>query len=93
MIIGNNGFNGNGNGFQGNNFENKFKRYNENGETHQGRNIFVKDIKEQVHANVNSKDEMSDKTLAMLHERLAQGLITLDEFNKQCEKLGKKRNN
>ena len=91
MIIGNNGFNGNENGFQGNNFENKFKRYQQNGESHQGRNVFVKDIKEQAHSNVVSKDEMYDKSLAMLHERLAKGLISLDEFNKKCAELAKHR--
>ena len=34
---------------------------------------------------------MSDKTLALLHERLEKGSITLDEFNKKCAQLGKKR--
>ena len=91
MIIGNNGFNGNGNGFQGNNFENKFKRYNENGDIHKGRNVFVKDIKETAHSNVVSKDDMYDKSLAMLYERLSKGLISLDEFNRKCAELAKQR--
>jgi uncharacterized membrane protein len=34
---------------------------------------------------------MADKTLALLHERLEQGSISLDEFNRRCEELGKKR--
>ena len=36
-------------------------------------------------------NDMYDKTLSLLHERLTQGTISLEEFNKQCEKLGKKR--
>ena len=34
---------------------------------------------------------MADKTLAVLHERLKQGTISLEEFNKRCNELGKKR--
>ena len=33
---------------------------------------------------------MADKSLAILHERLQQGSISLDEFNRKSEELGKK---
>ena len=43
--------------------------------------------------DVNSKSEMLDKSYAMLKERYQNGLITLDEFNKKCNKLNKMRKN
>ena len=41
----------------------------------------------------NPTDEimMHDKSIAMLHERLNNNTITLEEFNKKCEKIGKKK--
>ncbi len=94
MIIGNNNpFNKdnkfNKDSFENNNFKTKFKQYNENKRTES--NIFTKDIKEQKYSNVNSKDEMYDKSLAMLNERLKQGLISIDEFNRKCNELARKR--
>ena len=91
MIIGNNN---NENKFKNknflnDNFEDKFKQYKDNSK-HQNKNIFVKDIKEQIHANVNSKDEMYNKSLAMLNDRLNNGLITLEEFNRQVKELARK---
>ena len=41
--------------------------------------------------NVNSRDEMTDKSLAMLQDRLNNGLITMDEFHKKCEQINKLR--
>ena len=41
------------------------------------------------HTNVMSKKEMNDKAFSMLQDRLNKGLITMDEFNKKCAKLGK----
>ena len=56
-----------------------------------GKNVFTNDIKTQQHINPINKNDMADKTLALLHERLEQGSISLDEFNRRCEELGKKR--
>ena len=42
------------------------------------------------HTDVMSKDEMNDRAFAMLQERLSKGLITMDEFNKMCNQLGRK---
>ena len=40
--------------------------------------------------NVNSKKEIKDKAYLMLQERYNQGLITLEEFTKKCNKLRQK---
>ena len=37
------------------------------------------------------KNDMADKSFAMLHERYENGLISLEEFTKQCNKLNKIR--
>lgn len=89
MIIGNNS------NFNDKIFENKFKKYKEDNEfisSNKKKNIFTKDIKETQYQDVTNKDDMYDKSLAMLHERLNNGLISLDEFNKKCNELAKKRN-
>ena len=95
MIIGNNN---NENKFRDNNFldndtfNNQFNDYKENSKI-QHKNIFVKDLKDQKYTNVNNKDDMYDKSLAMLNDRLKNGLISFDEFNKQVNLLAKRRNN
>ncbi len=73
-------------------FEN-VKTPNKNNQFQQQKNIFTKELTEKQHINPLNKNEMSDKTLALLHQRLQQGTITLDEFNKKCEQLGKRRQN
>lgn len=89
MIIGNNN---NNNNFNNNNFENKFKKYQDNTQNHTG-NIFVKDIKQHVYGDPTSSNDMNDKALAMLNERLQNGLITLEEFNKKCQEIATRRKN
>lgn len=87
MIIGgNNNFNN-----QNNNFQNKFNDINKQNKKNQIKNTFVDDITIQKHSNPTNKHDMSDKALAMLHERYSQGLISLEEFNKKCNILGQKR--
>lgn len=93
MIIGNNNpINKNQNNFynnslkEKNNFETKYNRLKNDTKNH---NIFVEDIHSQVHSNPTSSKDMNAKALAMLQERLNKGLISLDEFNKQCTKLRK----
>ncbi|MBR6949396.1 MAG: hypothetical protein IKH54_04335 [Bacilli bacterium] len=95
MIIGNNN---NENKFKDNNFldndtfNNQFNDYKENSKI-QHKNIFVKDLKDQKYTNVNNQNDMYDKSLAMLNDRLKNGLISFDEFNKQVNLLAKRRNN
>lgn len=99
MLMGNN-FNSNqstgfqkpiGNHFENNKFINKNQEFQQQIQNPNQKNIFTKDIKTQQHINPLNKNDMSDKTLALLHERLEKGSITLDEFNKKCAQLGKKR--
>ena len=97
MIIGNNNNNQSfakplGNHFENGQFKNQNNTFQQNMKTNQ-KNIFTKDIKTNQHINPVNKNDMADKTLALLHERLEKGSISLDEFSRQCELLGKRRNN
>lgn len=97
MIIGNNNNNQSfakplGNHFENGQFKNKNNTFQRNMKNNQ-KNIFTKDIKTNQHINPVNKNDMADKTLALLHERLKKGSISLDEFTRQCELLGKRRNN
>lgn len=77
-----------------NSFENKWNKIQEYNQNRQiNKNVFVKDIKEQKYTSATDTIGMQDKTLAMLHERLKKGTITLDEFNQKCAQLGKQRQN
>lgn len=61
--------------------------YNPVNQTTQSQNININTMK---NANVLNKKEMNDKSFMMLQDRLNKGLITLEEFNKMCNKLNKK---
>ena len=52
---------------------------------------FTDDIHKKQYTDVTSKNEMADKSFAMLQERYNNGLISLEEFTKQCNKLNKLR--
>ena len=41
------------------------------------------------HSNIMSKEDMTNKSFAMLQERLSNGTITIEEFNRKCAELGK----
>ena len=43
------------------------------------------------HTDVTSRKEMDDKAFAMLQDRLNKGLISMEEFNKKCTLLGKRK--
>ena len=97
MIIGDNNNNQSfakplGNHFENGQFKNQNNTFQQNMKNNQ-KNIFTKDIKTNQHINPVNKNDMADKTLALLHERLEKGSISLDEFTRQCELLGKRRNN
>lgn len=47
-------------------------------------------INNMKNTNVLDKNEMMDKSFQILQDRLNKGLISLEEFNKQCNKLNKK---
>lgn len=84
MIIGNNNYNPNAN-----NFQNKMKAIKNNAKTIRHNGMNNENINK--YRDINNQNEMIDKSLAMLQERLNNGLISLDDFQKQCEKLGKLR--
>ena len=42
------------------------------------------------HRDVLNKNDMNDKAFSMLQDRLNNGLITIEEFNKKCTELGKR---
>ena len=102
MIIGNN-FNRNPNqNFENSNFnnQNRNNRPNQNSNQSQGlnqnnnfsNNLLTKDISSFKYANIENKTEVYDKSLAILHDRLKNKSITLDEFNRKCRDLANKRN-
>ena len=55
-------------------------------------NGFVKNLSEHKHVNPTNSNAMHDKTLALLNDRLQKGQISIEDFNKQCQQLGKLRN-
>lgn len=97
MIIGNNNPQHNNNDFSKqrvkpftNNFDEKFQNMPN---TSNNFNMQDDGMRSTSFYDVNSKSEMLDKSYAMLKERYQNGLITLEEFNKKCNKLNKMRNN
>ena len=84
MIIGNNSFN------QNNNFQSKMNSIKNNASNmeHSSSNTTTHT---SAYKDINNKNEMIDKSIEMLEQRLRNGLITHEEFQKQCAKLGKLR--
>lgn len=107
MIIGNNNSNnfGNQNSFRpqqnnnqipnnGNTFQNRWNTVQEANRVRQPRsNGFVKNIQDQKYASSTDTRGMQDRTLAMLHDRLEKGTISLEEFNRKCAQLASQREN
>ena len=82
MIIGNNNFNSNNN-----NFKNKMDAIKNNSLNLEHSNI----NNTNKYKDINNQNEMIDRSLEILQDRLNKGLISHDEFQKQCAKLGKLR--
>ena len=83
MIIGKN------TNFQAN--RNQFLKENNQNPTHPKINPMMEQTRTMQHTNVMSKKEMNDKAFAMLEDRLNKGLISIEEFNKKCTLLGKRK--
>lgn len=83
MIIGNNQNN------QNNAFNAKMNTIKQNAENTKG---IVSPISHDTmqHKDILNKNDMNDKAFAMLQERLNNGLISIEEFNKKCTQLGKR---
>ena len=76
MIIGNNTFNPNAN-----NTKNKISSIKHNFNMAQ----------QKQYKDVNNRNEMLDQSLAVLQDRYNNGLISYEDFIKQCDKIGKLR--
>ncbi|MBR5370211.1 MAG: hypothetical protein IK137_02785 [Bacilli bacterium] len=83
MIIGNNNYNP-----DANNFKNKMTAIKNNANTI-GKNS--KEIHMNQYKDINDSNEMFTQSLEMLQERFNKGLISYDDFIKQCNKLNKSR--
>ena len=75
----------------GNNSNNSFKHNPINYNTNNTQKKFNSTPNQNHYNNPLNKNEMADKTYQMLEERLKNGLISLEEFHKQCNKLSKFR--
>lgn len=93
MIIGNNNQKPtNNNSLYKQNFETRFNTIKEeNIKNAPNLTPFKEDPQAKAFNDPTNKNGMADKSLAMLQERLRNGTITMDEFYKQCQKLGKFR--
>ena len=54
-------------------------------------NPFIEDLNNLGHVNSSSTDEMTTKSMSMLHERYKQGLISLEEFNRKAQQLNRQK--
>ncbi|MBR2998108.1 MAG: hypothetical protein IKF37_03410 [Bacilli bacterium] len=91
MIIGNNN---NLNSFKANNY-NPVQNNNPNNNLNNNpsnNNIMNNDKAYLKNSNATNKNDMLDKSFAMLQERYNNGLISLEEFNKKCNQINKMRN-
>ena len=80
--------------FNNNNFTNKFNRIKKEGERNKERlNPTLVDKKAFNYSNTKSKQQMADKSFAMLQDRYNNGLISLEEFTRKCNNLEKQRRN
>lgn len=84
MIIGNN----NENNFFNKNFIFEEKKIQQQKKASQ-ENIFTQEMNAFKYTNPTNNNEMYNKSLAILNERLKNKTITMEEFNKQCAQLAK----
>lgn len=78
------------NSFSNNNFSTKMDLIKENHQNTQNKiNPFVDDFSNKQYIDPTNKQSMKEKTLTLLNERLKQGHISIDDFNRECEKLNK----
>jgi len=83
MIIGKN------TNFQANN--NQFIKENKANQIVSNMNPMIEQTRTMQHTDVTNRSEMNEKAFSMLQDRLNKGLISLEEFNKKCNELGKRR--
>ena len=83
MIIGNNNSFNNDN----NNFTNKFNTIKENG--NKMNPVAPMSNEANRYTNINDRSQVADKSFQILKDRLDNGLISLEEFNKKCQQINK----
>ena len=91
MIIGNNNI-GKKNFISNNNLSQNKTNNNQHNTFNQKKSILNpmnENSSSFMHSNIMNKDEMKNKAFAMLQERLSNGTITIEEFNRKCHELGK----
>lgn len=91
MIIGNNNI-GKKNFISNNNLSQNKTNNNQHNTFNQKKNILNpmnENSSSFMHSNIMNKDEMKNKAFAMLQERLSNGTISIEEFNRKCHELGK----
>ena len=91
MIIGNNNI-GKKNFISNNNLSQNKTDNNQHNTFNQKKNILNpmnENSSSFMHSNIMNKDEMKNKAFAMLQERLSNGTISIEEFNRKCHELGK----
>lgn len=95
MIIGNNYKPNPNQNFENSNFNKKnqtdFTNKNKTAEENFNNNLLTKDLSTFKYTDPANTNQMYDKSLAMLHERLKNKTITPEEFNRKCQDLAKKR--
>lgn len=89
MIIEDNKFNSNQNKFQ-----DKMEKIKNNGELYNNSNVnpFVNDVNSQEYNDPTNTKKMNEKRLSMLNERYQNGLISIEEFHKETDKITKASN-
>lgn len=88
---GNNQNNMNNNNFTSN-FNERLSAVQENNKKTFGSTNMGETTRNMKYTDVNSSNDMQDKAFAMLQDRLRNGTISLEEFNRKCSALGKLRN-
>lgn len=91
MIIGNNNI-GKKNFISNNNLSQNKTNNNQHNTFNKKKNILNpmnENSSSFMHSNIMNKDEMKNKAFAMLQERLSNGTISIEEFNRKCHELGK----
>ena len=83
MIIGNN------TNIKKTSFNQKLDQIKDNNDMYSSSKVnpFVDDVNSQKYNNASDTKNMNNKRLAMLHERLDQGLITVEQFSQECKKI------
>ena len=72
------------------NFDQRFNTVKENTKNNNSINTGMhENIQTMAHSDITNNNEMRNKSFAMLQERLNNGLISIEEFNRKVNELNK----